>query len=1485
MHEDETRDPRSFDDAILASLLDDPQTLAEEFRTLSAEVASLRQAARSARSAAARARKAEAANADLTKRLGRANSSLDAYRAETARLKDDLKRLRGSRAYRLGRSLGAPLAAVRPTPRSSSGPGQDASGAGATTPPVRRLRDYSLDELLARFRERPDAERLGHVLSRCWYDEGDVSTAAEVLRAHPETLALLEGHPADLAARVLGLHRVLTDGVPVPGRAPGAAYLPEPGRVLYCAHSTPAFNSNGYSVRTRGVAGGLRDAGVDVVVVARSGYPWDSSTDRKASSAERTVVNVDGVPYVHHPGSSLARTPLDHYVLECADAFVREARLQRPSLVHAASNHVVGLAALIAARRLGLPFVYEVRGLWEVTEASEKPGWETSERYRLQVHLETLVAQEADAVLVITEQTRDELVRRGVDPARITVAPNAVDPHELLPLPKDTEYATRVGVRTDAVVVGFAGSLVPYEGLDVLLDATALLRDEGVDLQVVVAGDGPAAESLAAQVEALDLADHALLLGRVPSDEIPRLLSLFDVMPCPRLSLPVTEMVSPLKPLEAMAAAKAVVLSDVAPHRDLAGPGEERARLVAAGDPVALAATLRDLVTDPDARAALGRTGRLWCLDERSWVRVAETVGATHAEAAARSRALAGAGRPLASLRVGLVADEFTTETLAASVDVVALDRRGWAEQLDGLDLVLVESAWKGNGGAWHRGVGQYEDAEHADVVGLLDRCRELGLPTVFWNKEDPVHYARFVGTATRCDHVFTTDAGRVPAYLTAGAGRVRTVSALPFFAQPRIHNPLPGARPYEHTVAYAGTYYGDRYPQRSAELRGLLDAAVPLGLAIYDRQADIPDSPYHFPPSLRPHVRGALPYAEVIDSYKGHLANLNVNSVTASPSMFSRRVVEVAACGGVVLSGPGRGITETFGSAVPSLEDPMAWRALLRLWATDPQARLAEAWLQMRTVTRSHTVDTALTLVARTAGLAVAGPARPTWTAVVRSADGGVLRALAAQSWPAAQVVCVADSPDGAERLAADVRAVLPDPGLVVAATHDELPDRLDADWVGHVDSTVARTWAEDHLQAEGYGPWDRIGLRVDDGLRAGDPVAVPSPAVDGRGGLVRTDLVRRARDLDAALDQREVRGLVLRVPPPSSAPTPSPRSRVSSLDEAPPRLDGVRVLVAGHDLKFARRLLDGLRDAGAAVTVDEWASHTEHDVQRSRDLLAQADVVFCEWGLGNLEWYSQHVGPHQRLVVRVHLQELDRPYLARSAHENVDAYAFVGELIRRAAVLGHGVPAERSTVVPNTVDTTALDLAKHPDADLTLGIVGVVPQRKRLDLALDVLERLRATGAAYCLRIKGRLPDDYPWMSARPQEKAWFDRQFARIDALNAAAPGTVLLDDQGDDMAEWYRHVGVVLSVSDFESFHLTIPDGAASGALPAVLAWDGADLVYPREWLSPTVDSLVERIRGQARTPQAYRRLVEERFATPAVVADLLRVVAGPDGGRG
>jgi glycosyltransferase involved in cell wall biosynthesis/spore maturation protein CgeB len=1399
-------------------------------------------------------------NAELTKRLGSANAALDAYRAETRRLKGDLKRLRTSRSYRVGRALGNPLRLVPSAPGGapSERPDRSPRSASESGADVRRPSELTYEELLTRFTAAPDAERLGHVLSRGWYERGLATDLAGLLAAHPEVAESLAGHERVLAERVMGVARVLTRGVDVPARAEGAAYLPEPGRIMYCAHSTPAYNTNGYSVRTRGLADGLRASGSDVVVVGRAGYPWDVKSDSPPATTTRHVVPVDGVDFVHLPGSPLPRTALDRWILECADAFVREARRLRPEVIHAASNHQVGLAALIAARRLGVPFVYEVRGLWEVTEASAKPGWEGTERYRLQADLETLVASEADHVLAITSQTADELARRGVDPERISLLPNGVDTDEQLPLPKDAAFASRHGIRTDVPVIGFAGSLVPYEGLDVLVDAVALLRDRGVDTQLVVAGSGSAETELARRVRDLGLQDSVRLLGRLPAADMPRLLSLFDVMPCPRLSLPVTQMVSPLKPLEAMATGKAVVLSDVAPHLDLAGADGERAVLVPAGEAEALADALERLVDDADARADLGRSGRMWCLAERTWVQLADTLRDGHRAATRRHAALVEGGRELADLRVGIVADEFTTATLSSTCEVVPLDRSGWREQLDGLDLVFLESAWNGNDGSWHRAVGQYSDEEHADVRALLDRARELGIPSVFWNKEDPIHFARFLGTASLCDHVFTTDADTIPGYLSAGEGVVRTVSSLPFHAQPRIHNPLPGQRPWEATVAYAGTYYGERYPQRSAELERILEAARPFGLAIYDRQAAIPDSPYHFPASLAPFVRGSLPYDEVIDSYKAHVAHLNVNSVAGSPTMFSRRVVEVAACGGVVLSGPGRGIEETLGSTIPTTDDPLTIRALLRHWSEDPDARRREAWLQMRTVLRSHTVGAALVLVARTAGIPVDGPRRPRWVAVVDDPSDAVHASLDAQSVPPAGVV-----------------------------GSSELGD-VDAEWVARVTEPLPRTWAEDLLHALEWGDWDRVEPCYDDTITPGLPLAEPGEGTLSSAGLVSLRAVRERGDLAGALTEA-TRPLLVRPPWGRGADernarraVPASRSDVVPTGRREAALSGLRVLVAGHDLKFARSLLATLRDRGAVVEEDRWASHADHDADRSLALLADADVVLCEWGLGNAEWYSRHVRPDQRLVVRVHAQELRRRHLARIRHDAVHTYVFVSEHIRRSAVLGHGIPAARAVVVPNPVDVDALSLPKDTDALRTLGLVGVVPALKRLDLALDVLEGLHARGLDHRLRIKGRIAADYPWMRDRPDEMRYYDAQDERISRINAARPGSVLLDGHGDDMAQWYRKVGVVLSVSDHESFHLTIADGAASGALPAVLAWPGSDLVYPREWLSATVPALVERIATTEPEPDVLRAIARERFDAPRVLERLVAVLTGDRG---
>ena len=1493
MHDDERRDDADLHQRLLSEFIADPRALWVRFEGLKARDRANRAKLKAADQNARELKKLRTERQELTRRLGSANAALDAYRTETARLKGDLQRVRGSRAYRLGRTLTRPMGLVRPASGTSTaatggelapgaGPSADLTPSPGPTPSERRLSEYSFDELVERFHEQQTPARLGHVLSRSWYQRGLVSVPAQLLREHPDVAASLDSAGAELAERIIAVDRVARDGISVPPRAQGPAYLPEPGRVMYCAHATPAYNTNGYSVRTKGVASGLRQAGADVVVVGRSGYPWDSKSDVPSRARYRHAVQVDGVDYVHLPGSPLASTPVDRYILECADAFVREARLQRPAVIQAASNFRVGLAALIAARRLGIPFVYEVRGLWEITEASAKPGWDQTERFAVQSDLETLVGREADAVLAITGQTRDELVRRGVPAERITVAPNAVTPGEFLPLPRDIGYAASLGVRTDVPVIGFAGSMVPYEGLEVLVDAAALLRDAAVGFQVVIAGSGSSAAALAEQVERLDLADHVRLVGRVPGDQMPRLLSLFDIMPCPRLSLAVTEMVSPLKPLEAMSSMKAVVLSDVAPHRDLAGPEQSRGLLFPAGDAQALADVLRRLVEAPDLRADLGRTGRLWCLDERTWEGLAHSIRGTHREAEVVHRDSAVPGRDLGSLRVGLVADEFTTQTLSASVQVVALDRTGWPEQLDDLDLVFIESAWKGNEGTWHRAVGRYSDEEHADISALLARARELGVPSVFWNKEDPVHFERFVATASLCDHVFTTDGDRVQPYLAAGVGTVRTASSLPFYAQPKIHNPLPGARDYEPTVAYAGTFYGERYAKRSGELTRLLETCRPFGLAIYDRQAAIPDSPYHFPPAFRASVRGSLPYAEVIDSYKGHLANLNVNSVTESPTMFSRRVVEVAACGGVVLSGPGRGIDETFGSVIPTSNDPLRWRTLLQMWSSDPQARLSEAWLQMRAVLRSHTVDTALTIVARTAGLAVTAPQRHTYAVVLDSCAPDVLRALAHQSFPPTEAFVHAG--DGAAALEVAVQA-LAGSDTVVRVWDGLGTPATSAQWVGRLADVVGRTHFEDLFHATAFGSWDRIDSLAVVDLEPGRPLAEPVSGTGTTTGVVAVAVATGYPHLDDALRAHGPRTVRLLVPHRTAAVTAS-ATEVFSADRRdvsePARetvpMAGRQVVVAGHDLKFATPLIDELRTQGAEVVLDQWQSHTAHDEEHSLELLHRAELVLCEWGLGNAVWYSRHVLPGQRLVVRVHLQELSLPYLSQIAHENVAAYVFVGELVMRAAIESHGVPADKCLVIPNLIDTEGLDLPKTQDAATTIGFVGIVPARKRIDLALDVIEALHDRGRPHTLRIKGKGPEDYPWMSSRPAELAWYEQQYARIEAVNAQRPGTVVFDGHGNDMAQWYQNIGIALSVSDFESFHLTIADGAASRALPVVLGWAGADLVYPREWVGATVSEVVDRIVSQERDPEGYRAVISERFEEATVLGHLVDVLS-------
>jgi glycosyltransferase involved in cell wall biosynthesis/spore maturation protein CgeB len=1219
-----------------------------------------------------------------------------------------------------------------------------------------------------------------------------------------------------LLDQIDGVVRLLTRLPSIPARQQGIGYVPQPDRVMYCAHSTSGFNSNGYSTRTAGLTQALAELGSDIFVAARPGYPWDANTNEKAKTKTRFETVAHGVRTIYNPGTSWSRRSLDQFIHEAADIYAREAMINRPSIIVSASNHVTALPALIAARRLGVPFAYEVRGLWEITESSGKDGYDTSDRFGLAVKLETLVATHADHVFAITTQVRDELVRRGVNAEKISLLPNAADIYEFAPLRPEQPLASKHKLK-DGLTLGYAGSVLAYEGLDVAIRAIAELKAEKCAVKLVIVGDGPALTSLKNLVTQLELGGAVEFLGRVPSNDVPRFISLFDAVVCPRTSSIVTEMVSPLKPLEAMSAGKPVIGSDVAPLADLLGRDGKRGVLFKAGDSSDLARVIRELNGDKARREELGRAARLWITENRSWMNVAQKQ--IEGLRLAVPNLEESNEKALGEMTVALISDEFTRTSMQGDVNLVLPTPTNWKTVLDPktVDLLIVESAWEGNGGAWTRKIGYYDDEECRELQALIAHCRKSGIPTVFWNKEDPVHFNRFRKTAKFFDHVFTTDANCLKDYWEHRGGHLTTLASLPFWAQPAHHNPLPSGEKKSHSVAYGGSYYGDRFAKRSKELVDLLDAAIPQGLTIYDRQFNNENSPYVFPEHLQQYVQGGLPYAEMLKAYKNHPVHINVNSVSNSPTMFSRRVFELAASGTPVLSGPGLEIGGLFDNAIPSALTKKSTKELVSRWMTDEDSRFAAAWAALRTVYRSHLSVHRLGYMMRIAGLSVTLPELPKYSVEIADLDDKIAVEILAQTHrPVAVVAKKVSSSLAATLMAENSIKVLSSVPEDVDIAHGNLGALLSDPFIGE-DLVTAMHFsgcrsASAHEASSSDGAqslWQLLPVSQDDAL-------LVSPDGNSSGNVTvfrspegRTQTAEIIHELSARADE------------------------------------SLTVLVAGHDLKFASDIMAELSASGHKVIIDKWAGHSQHDADVSLELLEDADVIFCEWSLGNLAWYSQNKLPGQRLVARFHSQELFTNYPNLVNFEKVDQVVFVGDFIRRSAIRKFGIPESVTSLIPNTVDLAGLDLPKTNDARFNIGLVGIVPEQKRLDVALDVLTALRKTDDRYKLFVKGRKPEDYPWMAARPQEMAFYAEQFDRIEH-DPNLRGAVTFDEHGNDMSAWYQKIGIALSVSDFESFHFTLADGAASGAVPVSLAWPGAELIYPKSWISASIDGVCERI---------------------------------------
>jgi len=326
--------------------------------------------------------------------------------------------------------------------------------------------------------------------------------------------------------------------------------------------------------------------------------------------------------------------------------------------------------------------------------------------------------------------------------------------------------------------------------------------------------------------------------------------------------------------------------------------------------------------------------------------------------------------------------------------------------------------------------------------------------------------------------------------------------------------------------------------------------------------------------------------------------------------------------------------------------------------------------------------------------------------------------------------------------------------------------------------------------------------------------------------------------------------------------------------VEAAGPRL---RVVVAGHDLKFFTPLLDHLRlQPGLEVRLDQWEALGKHDPAVSRVLAAWADVVICEWCGPNAVWYSRHKRRGSRLLIRLHRFELASPYPAQVKIGAVDQVICVSRHYARLCRERTGWPETKVVTVPNALDVGQLDRPKLDGARFHLGLVGIVPSRKRLDLALDVLEEVRRRDDRYLLFIKSGMPWEHWWVWQNPAEREHYAAALRRVQR-SPLLRGAVVFDDAGPDVAAWLRRVGFVLSTSDDESFHVAPAEGMASRAVPVIRHWPGAETIYDMRWIHRGPAEMAAAI-GDLAGDQAWRaagRLAHEQAAGAFALAGVSR----------
>ena len=398
-------------------------------------------------------------------------------------------------------------------------------------------------------------------------------------------------------------------------------------KILHILDISLPHRQSGYTLRSQYIINTQKALGFDPVVLTR----WGGS-----EQPTEGVEYIDDVPYLRNTSEAYAirmgerlgktDTPKIYHAGQEHHFRKRVARAietEKPDVLHAASPGRNAQVAIDIGHHYGLPVVYEVRGLWHDSGVVQGMLVPDSEAYRQQHAQHVNAMQRADAVVTLSEVLKTECIREGIEEDKIGVVTNGAAVEQYAPKNRSRELANRLSIESGDVVLGYIGLVRSLEGLRLLMQACEVLRGRYANLKVLIVGGGRDLPALQREAHQRGLADVVIFTGEIPHDQISAYYAMLDVFVIPRTRSRVTELVTPMKPYEAMAMEKAVVVSDVAALKEVVTDGET-GRVFVADDVESLTQTCAELIENPRLRMQLGQRGREWVQSERTWTGVVE---------------------------------------------------------------------------------------------------------------------------------------------------------------------------------------------------------------------------------------------------------------------------------------------------------------------------------------------------------------------------------------------------------------------------------------------------------------------------------------------------------------------------------------------------------------------------------------------------------------------------------------------------------------------------------------------------------------------------------------------------------------------------------------------------------------------------------------------------------------------------------------------